>query len=353
MTLTVLSVAYSLATVGPAAVGGAEQVLTRLDEALVARGHASIVVAPEGSRTRGVLRATPRPPATLDDRAREGAWRAQREAVLDALARHPVDVVHLHGIDFHRYLPPAGVPVLVTLHLPPAWYAPEAFALQRPDTYLHCVSASQRRACPPHARLLPTIENGVSVERFVPARRKRDYVVALGRICPEKGYHLALDAARAAGARLLLAGRVFGYPAHERYFREEIAPRLDRRRRFIGAVDFERKRRLLARARCLLVPSLAPETSSLVAMEALAAGTPVIAFATGALTDIVEHGVTGFLVRDAREMRDAIEAASTLRPEACRAAAWERFSSERMVLRYLETYAWLAAPPAETTACVA
>ena len=102
--------------------------------------------------------------------------------------------------------------------------------------------------------------------------------MALGRICPEKGYHIALDAAARAGVPMVLAGEVFRYPAHEQYFRDEIAPRLDASRRFIGPVGLHRKRRLLSEARCLLAPSLAPETSSLVAMEALACGTPVIAF---------------------------------------------------------------------------
>jgi hypothetical protein len=104
-----------------------------------------------------------------------------------------------------------------------------------------------------------------------------------------------------------------------------------------------RKRRLLAAARCLVVPSLVAETSSLVAMEALASGTPVIAFRSGALPEIVEDGRTGFLVDGVAEMADAMRRASEIDPEACRRAARERFTAERMCGEYLALYERLAA----------
>lgn len=336
--LTVLSVAYSLAVVGPDAVGGAEQVLSRIDAALVRAGHRSVVVAPEGSVTAGTLLATPRDRGTITAEVRRRAWAHHRAAIARALERHAVDLVHMHGIDFHAYIPPPGWPVLATMHLPPAWYPADVFSTARPDTWLHCVSASQRGACPPGARLLPEVPNGVVGEALAAPRRKRDFVVMLGRVCPEKGCHLALDAAKLADMPLLLGGRVYPYPEHERYFREDVAPRLDERRRFLGPLGLARKRRLLGAARCLLVPSLAPETSSLVAMEAMACGTPVVAFPAGALPEIVEHGRTGFLVRDAREMADAMAAAASLDPETCRAVARERFSEETMIRGYLALY---------------
>jgi glycosyltransferase involved in cell wall biosynthesis len=187
-------------------------------------------------------------------------------------------------------------------------------------------------------KLLPDIPNGVDGATLDRGLVKRGYAAALGRVCPEKGFHLALDAAVEAGVPLLLAGSVFPYPEHEAYFSREIARRLDHLRRFLGPLGFIAKRRLLGGARCLLVPSLAPETSSLVAMEALACGTPVVAFPNGALADIIEHGTTGFLVRDRQEMTEAIAAAPSLDPETCRAAARARFPAARMVERYLALY---------------
>jgi glycosyltransferase involved in cell wall biosynthesis len=181
------------------------------------------------------------------------------------------------------------------------------------------------------------------VAAFAGRHAKRGFALMLGRICPEKGVHLALDAAHRAGIPLLVAGEVFPYEAHQRYFEDEVRPRLDNQRRFLGPVGFARKKRLLNAARCVLVPSLAPETSSLVAREALAAGTPVVAFPNGALRDAIDHGRTGFLVEGAAEMADAIQACSRLDPATCRAVARERFGAERMIAAYFDLYLRLAA----------
>jgi hypothetical protein len=338
--LTVLSVGYALAPVGPDAVGGSEQVLSTLDTALVAGGHRSVVIACAGSEAAGeLIEAAPAPTCPIDDAQRERAQAAMRRAVADVLRREPLDLVHMHGLDFAATLPPPGPPTLATLHLPPAWYPPQALSLDRPDTWLNCVSAAQHAACPPSARLLPPITNGVAVERFCHSgHTRRGFALMLARICAEKGVHFALDAAHAADLPLLIGGAVFPYPEHQAYFEQEVRPRLDGRRRFLGPLGFARKRRLLGACRCLLVPSLAPETSSLVAMEALASGTPVIAFRAGALGEIVEHERTGYLVSDAMEMAEAMRLAPTIDPAACRAAARARFSQDDMVAAYLARY---------------
>jgi glycosyltransferase involved in cell wall biosynthesis len=342
VSLTVLSVAYPFSPVSADAVGGAEQILSQIDAALVATGHRSVVVANAASETRGTLIPTATAFGPITPQQRHAAWAEHRRNIVSALRSHPVDVVHMHGIDFHHYLPlPEPVPVLATLHLPPSWYGCDAFE-PRPGVYLHCVSPRQRRECPPGARLLPDIENGVPVHALQCRCRRRRFAMTLGRICPEKNVHVALDAGRRAGIAVLLGGKVFPYEAHERYFREQVAPRLDRQRRYIGVVPFLRKRRLLSAARCLLLPSLAPETSSLVAMESLACGTPVVAFPTGAVPGIVEHGVTGFLVRDTAEMADAVEACGAIDREHCRQVARERFSAERMIARYFDAYQQLS-----------
>jgi glycosyltransferase involved in cell wall biosynthesis len=241
LSLTVLSVAYPFAPVGVDVSGGAEQILAMIDGALVESGHRSIVLACSGSQTAGEL--IPGPPVA--ERLNEPACKAVRAhyslMLEQALRERKPDLVHMHGVDFASYLPLPGPPVLATLHLPPSYYPAEALAPNRPRTYLNCVSAIQRASCSDSPSQLAPIPNGIRLDSFTPSESKEDFVLALGRICPEKGYHLALDAAKAAGARLLLAGQLFPYETHERYFVREIAPRLDDRRRYIGHVGLARK----------------------------------------------------------------------------------------------------------------
>lgn len=345
--LTILSVAYPFAPVGPDAVGGAEQVLTAIDRALVTAGHHSVVIACAGSTVAGTLVELPPPRAPIDDAAYAAACTTVRDAIDAALHRWPIDLVHMHGVDFAAYLPSPGVPVLVTLHLPVQRYGEAAFEISRPGTFLHCVSGSQHATFPIGARLLPPIENGVAIRDLRrTGLRRADFAIALGRVCPEKGFDLALDASRLADVPLFVAGRVFPYPEHERYFRDELLPRMDRRRRFIGPAGMTRKRRLLNGSRCLLVTSRAPETSSLVAMEALACGTPVIARPVGALADIVQDGSTGILADSVREFAHAIRRVECIDRSRCIAAALERFGDERMTRAYIDRYRELAGRPA-------
>lgn len=335
--LTVLSVAFPFAPVGPDAVGGAEQVLTAVEEAAVRAGHRSLVIACEGSVCRGTLIPTPRWNVE-DESLRETAREHHRRTIIETLRQWPVDLIHLHGLDFGSYLPPPGPPVLATLHLSPRLYPDEALFPSRLDTWLHAVSHSQHRDCPADAPLLEPIPNGVDLQRLRPGPSKEGFALALGRICPEKGFHLALDAAKAAGVPLLIGGEVFPYPAHQRYFCEEIAPRLDPLRRFLGPVGLERKRHLLAAARCVMVPSQIAEACPLVALEALACGTPVVASPLGALPEIVDPGRTGFLASTVPEMAEALRRVESLDAAECRREAERRFSAKIMTKRYLDLY---------------
>lgn len=339
--LTILSVGYAFAPVTADPPGGSEQILSTLDRALTAGGHRSIVVAQEGSVVTGDLHTTPAPQGRIEEHMWATSHAVMRAHIAAVIARERPDVVHLHGLDFGHYLPPDGPPVLVTLHLPLAWYAREWLRTERPRTFLQPVSASQAALADLDLALIAPVPNGVDTERFRPGP-KGDRALAIGRITVEKGFHDALDAAHAADAPLDVAGVIFPYAEHEHYFASEVAPRLDPARRYLGTVAGEAKAALLRAARCVLIASTAAETSSLVAMEALASGTPVIAYRAGALPDIVEDGVTGWLVDDVAGMADAIRRIDAIDPAACRAAALARFSQTRMIEDYMQLYRRLA-----------
>lgn len=345
MPLTVLSVAFPFAPVGPGAVGGSEQVLSDIDAALVSAGHRSLVVACEGSETRGELYAVPLPIAERLCEEAKRRCREQFQATIDRVLRsNEIDVIHMHGMDFDQYSLSSSIPVVVTLHMPIDWYEPNVWDLFLGRVQFVCVSEPQRQTCPPSLRDNVTVVlNGVELPAFDPAGAKQDYAIALGRICPEKNFHEALEAGTLAKTRVVLGGQVFPYEEHQRYFNEKIQPLLaadakDVRHEFLGRIDAARRQHLLVHARCLLHPTLAPETSSLVAMEALAAGTPVIAYRSGALTEIIEDGVTGLLVNGVEEMAAAIRHIDAISPAACRSAAERRFSVRNMVHGYFDLY---------------
>jgi glycosyltransferase involved in cell wall biosynthesis len=331
---TILSIAYPFAAAGRDAIGGAEQILTILDEAVAAAGWDSLVIARAGSQVQGTLIELP----AFAQLQSPAAYCEIRRIVAGTLLERSIHIVHAHGCDFDRYIPAVDIPVIATIHLPPEWYSPAAWNGRGRELKYIAVSHSQARRFADPALVSRVIENGIDLDKFEMSQQRGNFVLALGRICPEKGFHLAIEAASRAGYELLLGGQVFPYETHLTYFHREIAPRLDDKRRYAGPLAYEEKRQLLATARALLIPSLAPETSSLVAMEALASGTPVIAFAAGALPEIVAHGKTGFVVENVTQMAEAIAIVDTIDRDYCRAEAARRFSSQRMSSEYLSLY---------------
>ena len=271
----------------------------------------------------------------------EGRAAAQRDhlaQIEEALKRFPIDLVHFHGLDFHTYVPRNGVRKLATLHLPPAWYPETIFHAK--DLNLNCVSELQAQSAPIREHL-PVVSNGIETERYRPRPGAKEFLLWLGRICPEKGVHIALEVAHQVELPIVVAGPVHPYREHQEYFSTRVQPLLDGKRTYAGPVGLEQKAELLATARCLLIPSLVAETSSLVAMEAISSGTPVIAFRSGALPEVVTHGMTGFIVDSQEEMREAIARTGDISPEVCRRTAQERFDARRMVGDYLNLYASL------------
>jgi glycosyltransferase involved in cell wall biosynthesis len=343
MNMRVLSVAFPFARVSADPVGGAEQVLSHLDRHLVEQGHDSVVIAPAGSSVRGRLVTLPAPAAEWSEASCARQRACTHHAIEQTLAQARFDLVHCHGLDFAAYLPPPDLPLLVTLHLPLDWYADGALHAHHPHMHLLPVSNAQCRNAPPGLDLLPPIFNGVPDNLIAGRARKRGFALALGRICPEKGFEDAVRATQRAGIELRIAGELFPWPTHVRYFNEVLAPLLGEHHRLIGPVHGIRKQWWLAHARCVLITSRVHETSSLAAMEAMAAGTPVIAYRRGAMPELIEHGVTGFLADDVEGMAEALCRVGAIDPAACLRTARERFRLADMLHAYLALYARLVA----------
>jgi glycosyltransferase involved in cell wall biosynthesis len=190
----------------------------------------------------------------------------------------------------------------------------------------------------PRARYAGTAHNSIDVESFPFCAEKKEYALFLGRFIDYKGPHLAIEAAERAGLPIILAGKI-ALPEEQEYFDCAIRPRLRPGHvEYIGEADAVEKRSLLANARTVLLPLLWDEPFGLVMAEAMACGTPVVAFPRGAAPEIVVDGVTGYLVEDTDEMTAAIECLDSIDPLACRAHVEQRFSPGALADRYLALY---------------
>jgi glycosyltransferase involved in cell wall biosynthesis len=202
---------------------------------------------------------------------------------------------------------------------------------------LVAISHAQVRAAP-EITWAGVVHNALPVDDY-PFRADKDgFVLSLGRLDPSKGAHLAVDAARAAGRRLVLAGKCTE-PPERRYFDEAVRPRLGPDVEWLGEVDNATKLELLARASCLLFPLQWEEPFGMVMIEAMACGTPVVALRRGAVPEVVAHGSGGLVCDRADELPAAIEQVGSIDPAACRRLAHERFDVGVMAAGYESLYA--------------
>ena len=343
MSLRVLYVAYPMLPVTQSVPGGAEQALWTLEREMSERGHVTTVAACGGSQVAGRLVATGAAPIELDVFEQRKA--EHEDAVIAEItrARHagePYDIVHDESGSLWQRAREIKEPVLATLHLPKTFYWRRAFEAVSSNMYFNCVSDSQLASFSDAPHMLGVIANGVRVSDFpAPVAERNEYLVWVGRICEEKGPQVAIEVARLAGVPLVIAGDVYRFSYHQNFFEREIWPRLDGSHiRRVQTPGFAEKVKLLSRARALLVTSLVAETSSLVAMEAMACGTPVVAFRRGALPEVVEDRVTGFLVDTPEEMVSALASTSTIDARSCRAHVERKFFAARMADDYESMY---------------
>lgn len=339
----ILYIAYPLLTVSGSSAGGAEQVLWTLEQEMARRGVQTTVAASAGSSAAGELFETGQPCSQPDDLERRN--REHHQKILEfirrcALESRPFDIVHDHSGNFWQQAAELEVPVLATLHLPRHFYRPELFENVSSNVSFACVSRSQAASFSDLKQMIGVAENGILLDRFVHHSGTRHGLLWLGRICEEKAPHLALEIAEAAGKPITVAGQVYPFSFHQQYFEREIAPRLQRSlgATFVESPSAEMKRKLLSSAEALLITSQVDETSSLVAMEAAACGTPVVAFRRGALPEIVHHGLTGFLANSVEEALGTLRRLSEIQSSACIQHATTHFSSAAMADCYENLY---------------
>jgi glycosyltransferase involved in cell wall biosynthesis len=337
--------------VPPAAYGGIETVVADLVDALVGRGHKVTLIGAghHGTRAQRFITTYDVGPAErLGEPMPEMVHAAKVASILDTL---DADVIHDHTMAGPLMARGRLTPTVVTAHGPVTGDPGEYYRALGDTVHLVAISETQR-ATAPDLPWIGTVHNAIRAETFPFRAQKDEYVLFLGRFHPEKAPHLAIDAARAAGLPIVLAGKC-SEPIERAYFAREIEPRTGKDVTIFGVADSVAKRRLLSRASCMLFPICWDEPFGLVMIEAMVCGTPVVALRRGAVPELIAQGQTGIIVDDPSEMPEAISQARNLDPRMCRKHVEARFTVEVMAEGYEAVYRrslamapepWLAVP---------
>jgi glycosyltransferase involved in cell wall biosynthesis len=338
--MRIAQVAPLYESVPPALYGGSERVVSYLTEELVRRGHEVTLFASGDSITKAKLIAPCRRALRLDPGCCDPL--AYHTIMLDEVFRRSsdFDIVHFH-IDYLHFPLSRRTRArhITTLH--GRLDLPELTAVYRqfPDMPLVSISDAQREPVP-WARWLATVYHGVPEHLYHFHERPGSYLAFIGRISPEKGIDRAIDAAIRAGMPLRIAAKID--KVDREYFEAHIQTKLDHPLiEFVGEIAEYEKSEFLGGACALLFLIDWPEPFGLAMIEALACGTPVIGFRRGSVPEVIEDGVTGFVVGELDEAVEAIDKIGNLNRKDCRTAAKAMFSASRMATDYLVQYAHL------------
>jgi len=329
-------------TVPPPGYGGIEAVVGLLCEELVSRGHAVTLFAAPGSRS--AARVCSRLETTHPNQIGASLYESDHVgAAYDAIDRadaegRPFDLVHDHsGFTAVAMANRVSTPVIHTLHAPFSDDTRPFYARHGHKARLVAISRFQLDHAPRGVHVDDVVPNPIRVADWPFCGEKDDFVLWMGRMDPAKGAHRAIAAARAAKVRLVLAGPV--QPGQEEYFSREIEPHVDGARVvFAGEVGGVRRMELFARAKAFVMPIRWAEPFGMVMVEALACGTPVIAFPEGAATEIVLHGENGFHVADEQAMAAALGDLDTIDPARCRTSVAGRYDATVIAEGYETVY---------------
>jgi glycosyltransferase involved in cell wall biosynthesis len=340
--MRIAQVAPLAESVPPKLYGGTERVVAWLTDELVELGHDVTLFASGDSTTRATL--VPVWPRALRLGRPRSDPAAALAALLEAVARQAAnfDVIHCH-LDWTHLplLTRLGVPFVTTIHNRLDTPGLPSVLSRFPDAAFISISNDQRTPCP-EANWLGTIYHGLPLDLLRPRLEAGSYLAFLGRLTPDKGPEAAIEIARAADMPLRIAAKV---PRGERgYFKERLEPLIDGEKiQLSGEVDDRRKQDFLANASALVFPIDWPEPFGLVMIEAMACGTPVIAFRRGSVPEVIEDGVSGFIVDSNAEAVQAVKRLGALDRRRVRSAFEQRFAARRMAQDYLRQYRLLTA----------
>ena len=344
-------VAPPWAPVPPVLYGGIEVIIDQLATGLHEAGH-EVLLFTTGDSTSAVPR---RHHLDRAEGARMGHTGPELRHVLaayDAMDEWGADLVHDHtlagAVHAADTLAARRSPVVTTMHNQFDHEAADIYRRIAGRVPIIAISHAQRRPVPdlPIARVihhgLRATDFPIGTGRSPDPDDPRDYCLFLGRMSPDKGPHRAMEAAYKAGMRLIMCAKMRD-PWEFDYFDEYVRPYLNEDIQYLGEVPHERKLELLAGARALLFPIRWNEPFGMVALEAMACGTPVLAFPEGAIPEIVEHGRTGFLCDDIADLAESIGRIDRIDRQDCRAAVEGYFSTDRMVREHVELFQTLVA----------
>jgi glycosyltransferase involved in cell wall biosynthesis len=318
--------------VPPDGYGGIEAIVANLVDGLVQRGHEVCLVAAgsHGTRAQQFVAVYDEAQSTrLGDPLPELLHAAAAARVLADL--HP-DVVHDNTLAGPLTAPGRTAPTELTPHGSVVGEPGRYLGQHHTTVHLVAISDAQRRAAP-GLNWTGRVHNAIDVASYPFGEGHDGYLLFLGRFCPDKGVHFAIDAARAVGMPLVLAGKL-SEPSELAYFEDAIRPRLGKDVAYLGEADSVLKRELYGAATALLFPICWEEPFGLVMIEAMACGTPVIAFRRGSVPEVVHHGRTGFVVDEPTELPEAIRRIEEIDRRACRRHVEERFDVPVMVDGY-------------------
>ena len=340
--MRIAQVAPLIESVPPAGYGGTERVVSYLTEELVRQGHDVTLFASGDSTTAArLVPVTPKALRLAEDVVDPVAHQVvELERVAAQAGRF--DVIHWH-LDFFPF-PMArrlAIPQVTTLHgrldIPDLQAVYDEFG----DMAVVSISDDQRKPLP-QAGWVGTVYHGLPPDEFEPSLEAGEYLVFLGRISPEKRADRAIEVARRAGMPLRIGAKVD--PADATYFEEVVEPLLaENHVEWVGEVAGKEKADLLRGAAALVFPIDWAEPFGLVMIEAMACGTPVIAYRSGSVPEVVDDGETGFIVESIDESVRAVERLGELDRAAVRQRFEERFTVERMVHDYMKIYERLLA----------